>query len=91
MATTASASLERELTALLGAMRSLPGNTRAYLSDATESRNLRGKADAIALPRTPKRWPGPSPGATTTTSRSSPAGAARDSPAAPFRSTVASF
>jgi FAD/FMN-containing dehydrogenase len=28
----------------------LPGTTRAYLTDATESRNLRGKADAIALP-----------------------------------------
>jgi glycolate oxidase subunit GlcD len=48
---TTSASLERELTALLGEDAVLPGSTRAYLSDATESRNLRGKADAIALPK----------------------------------------
>lgn len=50
MSTTASTSLERDLTALLGADAVLPGNTRVYLSDATESRNLRGRADAIALP-----------------------------------------
>jgi glycolate oxidase subunit GlcD len=47
---TASASLDRELKALLGEDAVLPGATRVYLSDATESRNLRGKADAIALP-----------------------------------------
>ena len=47
---TASASRERELKALLCDQAVLPGTTRAYLSDATESRNLRGKADAIALP-----------------------------------------
>jgi glycolate oxidase subunit GlcD len=49
---TASASLERELKALLGPDNVLPGTTRAYLSDATESRNLKGRADAIALPET---------------------------------------
>jgi glycolate oxidase subunit GlcD len=48
---TASASLERELKTLLGPDNVLPGSTRAYLSDATESRNLKGKADAIALPK----------------------------------------
>jgi glycolate oxidase subunit GlcD len=48
---TASASLERELTAILGPDAVLPGTTRAYLSDATESRNLKGTADAIALPK----------------------------------------
>jgi glycolate oxidase subunit GlcD len=51
VAATASGSLERELTALLGPGAVLPGTTREYLSDATESRNLRGKADAIALPK----------------------------------------
>jgi glycolate dehydrogenase FAD-linked subunit len=49
---TASEALERELKTLLGADAVLPGTSRAYLSDATESRNLRGKADAIALPTT---------------------------------------
>jgi glycolate oxidase subunit GlcD len=43
-------SAERELTALLGDGGVLPGTTRSYLADATESRNLRGRADAIALP-----------------------------------------
>ncbi len=52
MTATARASLERELAALLGEDAVLPGATRAYLSDATESRNLRGKADAVALPST---------------------------------------
>jgi glycolate oxidase subunit GlcD len=52
MTATASASLERELGKLIGEDAVLPGTTRAYLSDATESRNLRGKADAIALPTT---------------------------------------
>jgi glycolate oxidase subunit GlcD len=47
---TASEALERELKTLLGADAVLPGTTRAYLSDATESRNLKGTADAIALP-----------------------------------------
>ncbi len=53
MATAASTSLERELTGLLGPDGVLPGSTRAYLSDATESRNLHGKADAIARPADP--------------------------------------
>jgi FAD/FMN-containing dehydrogenase len=52
MTATASGSLERELTKLLGEDAVLPGTTRAYLSDATESRNLKGKADAVALPTT---------------------------------------
>jgi FAD/FMN-containing dehydrogenase len=51
VATTASTTLERDLKALLGDDAVLPGDTRAYLTDATESRNLRGKADAIALPK----------------------------------------
>jgi glycolate oxidase subunit GlcD len=51
VAATASTSLERDLTALLGEGAVLPGSTRAYLTDATESRNLRGKADAVALPK----------------------------------------
>jgi glycolate oxidase subunit GlcD len=42
----------RELRALLGDDDGVrPGTTRAYLTDATESRNLRGRADAVALPR----------------------------------------
>lgn len=52
MTATAPTSLQRELSKLLGSDSVLPGDTRAYLSDATESRNLRGKADAVALPRT---------------------------------------
>ncbi len=55
MTATASGSLERELKALLGDRAVLPGTTRAYLSDATESRNLRGRADAIALPDSPDK------------------------------------
>jgi glycolate oxidase subunit GlcD len=54
MITTAPASIEHELTTLLGSEAVLPGSTRAYLTDATESRNLRGRADAIALPGTPE-------------------------------------
>ena len=46
----ASASLERELSAVLGPEAILPGDTRPYLADATESRNLRGRADAVVLP-----------------------------------------
>jgi hypothetical protein len=45
--------IERELVALLGAEAVLPGSTREYLSDATESRNVRGQADAVALPADP--------------------------------------
>ncbi|HKO28302.1 MAG TPA: FAD-linked oxidase C-terminal domain-containing protein [Solirubrobacteraceae bacterium] len=51
MTATAPDALERELKTLLGADAVLPGSTRAYLSDATESRNLKGRADAIALPK----------------------------------------
>jgi glycolate oxidase subunit GlcD len=51
VATTSGTSIERELTALLGPDAVLPGHTRAYLTDATESRNLRGRADAVALPK----------------------------------------
>jgi glycolate oxidase subunit GlcD len=51
MTATAPKSLARELKALLGEDAVLPGTTRAYLSDATESRNLKGRADAIALPQ----------------------------------------
>jgi glycolate oxidase subunit GlcD len=50
MATT-TAGAERELRSLLGAEQVLPGATREYLSDATESRNVSGRADAVALPR----------------------------------------
>ena len=50
MTTFASGSLERGLRALVGEDRVLPGTTRRYLTDATESRLLRGRADAIALP-----------------------------------------
>ncbi len=45
--------IERELVTLLGAAAVLPGSTREYLSDATESRNVRGRADAVALPADP--------------------------------------
>lgn len=50
MAATASANLERDLIRLLGEDAVLPGHTRAYLTDATESRKLRGRADAVARP-----------------------------------------
>jgi glycolate dehydrogenase FAD-linked subunit len=46
--------IERELTSLIGSESVLPGTTRAYLSDATESRSIRGRADAIALPSSPE-------------------------------------
>ncbi|HJS94396.1 MAG TPA: FAD-binding protein, partial [Solirubrobacteraceae bacterium] len=52
MTARAPGALERELKTLLGAGAVLPGTSRAYLSDATESRNLKGRADAIALPGT---------------------------------------
>ena len=51
MATTTGTSIERDLVALLGREAVLAGTARAYLTDATESRNLRGKADAVALPK----------------------------------------
>ncbi len=50
---TSSTSIERELAAVLGPEAVLPGSTRSYLTDATESRNLRGRADAIVLPPDP--------------------------------------
>lgn len=49
----ASTSVERELATLLGPQAVLAGKTRAYLADATESRNLRGRADAVVLPPDP--------------------------------------
>jgi glycolate oxidase subunit GlcD len=47
---TISAIAERELRVLLGAEAVRPGDTREYLSDATESRAVRGLADAVVLP-----------------------------------------
>jgi len=46
-----SAAIAHELRALLGDDGVLPGTTRAYLTDATETRTVRGRADAVALPR----------------------------------------
>jgi glycolate oxidase subunit GlcD len=51
MAVLASSAMERALRARLGDDGVLPGTTSAYLTDATESRNIRGRADAVALPR----------------------------------------
>jgi len=51
VAVLASTTMEHALRALLGDDGVLPGTTRAYLTDATESRNIRGRADAVALPR----------------------------------------
>jgi len=48
--TATSTSVGRELRRLLGEEAVLPGTTREYLHDATESRNLSGRADAVALP-----------------------------------------
>ena len=45
-----SRAIERDLLALLGTGSVLAGTTSAYLTDATESRKLRGRADAVALP-----------------------------------------
>jgi glycolate oxidase subunit GlcD len=50
MAVADSALIERELRSILGDDGILPGSARAYLTDATESRSLRGRADAVALP-----------------------------------------
>jgi FAD/FMN-containing dehydrogenase len=47
----ARALIERDLAAVVGAEQVLPGTTAAYLVDATESRGVRGHADAVALPR----------------------------------------
>ncbi|HTE58893.1 MAG TPA: FAD-binding oxidoreductase, partial [Solirubrobacteraceae bacterium] len=43
--------VERDLAGLVGTDQVLPGTTTAYLSDATESRGVRGHADAVVLPR----------------------------------------
>jgi glycolate oxidase subunit GlcD len=51
MAVSSSSAVERELRGLLGDGSVLPGTTRVYLSDATESRNVQGRADAVVLPR----------------------------------------
>jgi glycolate oxidase subunit GlcD len=50
VAVSTSAAVERDLRAILPADAVLPGTTRAYLTDATESRSIRGRADAVALP-----------------------------------------
>jgi glycolate oxidase subunit GlcD len=47
--------VHRALEGLLGAGGVLPGETPLYLSDATEGRGLRGRADAVALPETPEQ------------------------------------
>jgi glycolate oxidase subunit GlcD len=47
----ASSSVERDLRALLGEDAVLPRTTADYLVDRTETRGLRGRADAICLPR----------------------------------------
>jgi glycolate oxidase subunit GlcD len=43
--------IERDLAGVVGPDQVLPGTTTAYLSDATESRDVRGHADAVVLPR----------------------------------------
>ena len=43
--------IERELASLLGSQGVLAGSTREYLTDATDSRGVHGRADAVALPR----------------------------------------
>jgi glycolate oxidase subunit GlcD len=45
-----STAVERDLAAVLGRDAVLPGDTAAYLVDATASRGVRGRADAVALP-----------------------------------------
>jgi FAD/FMN-containing dehydrogenase len=50
-------SLQRDLVRLLGPENVVGGDTRAagpYLSDATQSRGIRGHADVVALPTTPE-------------------------------------
>ncbi len=42
--------LKDELAALVGTENVLPGSSAPYLTDQTESRNLRGRADAVVLP-----------------------------------------
>jgi len=50
MSATSATSVQRELQRLLGEDAVLPGATREYLHDATESRGVAGRADAVALP-----------------------------------------
>jgi glycolate oxidase subunit GlcD len=50
MATASRSTVERELRAVLGEGGVLPGDSRDYLHDATESRGVSGHADAVALP-----------------------------------------
>ena len=47
----ADAAVERDLATLLGPDAVLPGDAPGYLADATEAQGLRGRADAVALPR----------------------------------------
>jgi glycolate oxidase subunit GlcD len=47
---TSATAAERELRVLLGDGAVLAGSTREYLHDATESRGVSGRADAVALP-----------------------------------------
>jgi glycolate oxidase subunit GlcD len=50
MPTGAPTALQRDLRALVGDRAVLPGDTAAYLTDATESREISGRADAVVLP-----------------------------------------
>ncbi|HEX3831954.1 MAG TPA: FAD-linked oxidase C-terminal domain-containing protein [Solirubrobacteraceae bacterium] len=50
MTATSATAAERELRVLLGDGAVLAGSTREYLHDATESRGVSGRADAVALP-----------------------------------------
>lgn len=72
---------ERELRTLLGDGGVLPGTTREYLHDATQSRNVSGRADAVALPADAAQAAAVLGCAMTTTSRWSPAAGAPGSPA----------
>jgi glycolate oxidase subunit GlcD len=51
MTVSASTSAFNELRAVLGSDSVLPGDTREYLSDYSETHNLRGRADAVAVPK----------------------------------------
>jgi glycolate oxidase subunit GlcD len=51
VAVSASTSIVNELRAVLGEDSVLAGDTREYLSDYSETHNLRGRADAVALPK----------------------------------------
>ena len=68
--------IERDLAALIGAGQVLPGTTAEYLVDATETRGVRGRADAVVLPAAAEEVAARrAPGATSTASRSSRAAA----------------